>query len=116
MANSNEDIDERVTNVVRDILTERETGEHSVIAEKTREYRVSRHRIKRRLKDIGPRTSRKPTNHKLSEIQEQVLLRYILSLNEIGQSIRYNYVNKIINEMFKKDYIGNDSISTIDRN
>ena len=57
MANSNEDIDEHVINVVRDILTERETGEHSVIAEKTRKYRVNRHRIECRLKDIGPRTS-----------------------------------------------------------
>ena len=83
MANSNEDIDEYVTNAVRDILAERETGEHSVVAEKTREYRVSRHYIERRLKGIGPRTSRKPTNHKLSEVQEQTLLRYILSLNEI---------------------------------
>ena len=68
MANSNEDIDEHVTNAVRDILAERETGEHSVVAEKTREYRVNRHRIERRLKDIGPCTSRKSTNYKLSEI------------------------------------------------
>ena len=67
MANSNEDIDEHVANVVRDILAERETGEHSV-AEKAREYRVNRHHIERRLKSIGPRTSRKPTNHKLLEI------------------------------------------------
>ena len=116
MVNSNEDIDERVANAVRDILTECKAGEHSVVAEKTREYRVSRHRIERRLKGIGPRTSRKSTNHKLSEVQEQVLLRYILSLNEIGQSIRYDYINKITNEMFKKDYIGDGPISTVDRN
>ena len=68
MANSNEDIDEHVANAVRDILAEREAGEHSVVAEKTREYRVSRHHIERRLKDIEPRTSRKSTNHKLLEM------------------------------------------------
>ena len=68
MANSNENIDEYVTNVVRDILTERETGEHSVVVEKTREYQVNRYRIERRLKDIGSRTNQKSTNYKLSEI------------------------------------------------
>ena len=68
MANSNEDIDEHVANAVRDILTEREAREHSVVAEKTREYRVSRHRIERRLKNIRSRTSRKSTNHKLLEM------------------------------------------------
>ena len=57
MTNSNEDIDEHVTNVVRDILVERKTGEHSVVVEKTREYRVNRHYIERRLKDIEPRTN-----------------------------------------------------------
>lgn len=41
MADSNEDIDERVANAVRDILAEREAGEHPVVAEKAREYRVS---------------------------------------------------------------------------
>ena len=116
MINLNKDIDEYVTNVVRDILTEREIEKHSVVVEKTREYRVNRHRIERRLKNIGPRTSRKPTNYKLLEIQEQVLLRYILSLNEIEQSIRYDYVNKITNKILKKDYIGDDSIFTVDRN
>ena len=68
MADSNEDIDERVANAVRDIRTEYETGERLVIAEKAREYRVSRFRIQRRLKDIGPRTSRKPKNYKLLEV------------------------------------------------
>ena len=38
MTNSKEDINEHVINAVRDILVERETGEHSVVTEKTREY------------------------------------------------------------------------------
>ena len=74
MADSNEDIDERVANAVRDIRVEYETGERLVIAEKTREYQVNRFRIQRRLKDIRPRTSRKLKNYKLLKIQKQVLL------------------------------------------
>ena len=113
MADSNEDIDERVANAVRDILAEREAGERPVIAEKAQEYQVSRYRIQRRLRGIGPRTSRKPKNYKLSEIQEQALLRYILSLNEIGQSIRYDYVSKVANEMLKEDHKENSPAPTV---
>ena len=68
MTDSNEDIDERVANVVQDIRTEYEVGEHSVIAEKICKYRVNRFRIQRRLKDIGSRTSRKSKSYKLLEI------------------------------------------------
>ena len=75
---------------------------------------MNRYYVQRRLKRVGPRTSRKSTNYKLLETQEQVLLRYILSLNEIGHSIRYDYVNKITNEMFKKDHIKNNSVSVVD--
>ena len=74
MADSNEDIDEHVANAVRDIRTEYEVGERPVITEKAREYRVSRFRIQRRLKNIESRISRKLKNYKLSEVQKQVLL------------------------------------------
>ena len=114
MADSNEDIDERVEKAVQEILAEREAGEFPVVAQIAREHRVSRYRVQRRLKGVGPRTSRKPTNYKLSETQEQVLLRYILSLDEIGHSIRYDYVSKITNKMFKKDHIKNNSTSVVD--
>ena len=71
MTDSNEDTDEYVTNAVRDILVERETGERSVVIEKMYEYRVTRHRIERRLRDIESRTSRKPKNYKLSEYRNR---------------------------------------------
>ncbi len=115
MADSNEDIDERVTNAVRDILAEREAGERSNIAEKAREYRVSRYRIDRRLRGIESRISRKPTNYKLSEVQKQALLRYIFALDEIGHSIRYDSVSRIANEMLKKNHKGNDSAPFVDQ-
>ena len=68
MTNSNEDINEYVTNTVRDILTERETKEHSVVTEKTREYRINKYYIERRLKNIESYTNRKLTNYKLLEM------------------------------------------------
>ena len=113
MVDSNEDIDEHVEKAVQEILTERETGEFSVVAQIVREHRVSRYHVQRRLKGVGPRTSRKPTNYKLSETQEQALLRYILSLDEIGHSIRYDYVSKIANEMFKEDHTKNNPTSVV---
>jgi hypothetical protein len=42
MTDSDEDIDERVERAVEAILAERETGDRSNVAEKAREYRVSR--------------------------------------------------------------------------
>ena len=114
MADSNEDIDERVEKAVQEILAEREAGEFSVVAQIVREYRVNRYRVQRRLKGVGSRTSRKPTNYKLSETQEQALLRYILSLDEIEHSIRYDYVSKITNEIFKENHTKNNPTSVVD--
>ena len=68
MVNSNKDIDKYVTNVVRDILVERETEKYSVVVEKTREYQVNKHCIERRLKNIESHTNRKSTNYKLLKI------------------------------------------------
>jgi hypothetical protein len=45
MTDSDEDINERVEKAVEAILAEREAGDPSNVAEKTREYRVSRHHI-----------------------------------------------------------------------
>ncbi|ERF71629.1 hypothetical protein EPUS_00618 [Endocarpon pusillum Z07020] len=110
MADSYEDIEERVELAVQDILAAREEGEHLTITEKAQEYDVSRFRISRRLRGIGPRMGRKPKNNRLSEVQEQALLRYILSLDEIGHSIHYDQISKVANNMLRAD---NDSTSSI---
>jgi Zn-dependent peptidase ImmA (M78 family) len=102
MPDSDEDIDERVEKAVEEILAEREAGDPSNVAEKAREYRVSKFRVYRRLKRIGPRTSRKPVNSKLLEIQKHALLQYILSLDEIRHSIRYDYISSIANSTLKE--------------
>ena len=68
MTNSDEDIDECVEKTVNDILAEREVGECTNIAETVYEYRVNKFRVYRRLKRIGSRTNRKPTNYKLSKV------------------------------------------------
>ncbi len=108
MVDTDERIEERVERAVRDILAEREAGERPVVAEKAHEYRVSRHRIQRRLKGIGPRTSRIPKNYKLSEVQEQALVRYVLSLDGTEQSICYDDLRKVANDMLVEDHIGDD--------
>ena len=68
MTDSDEDIKEYVVNVVRDIRIEHEIGKRFIITEKIQKYRVNKYRIRRRLKNIESRTSRKPINYKLIEI------------------------------------------------
>ena len=71
---SDEYTDDLVDRTVREILAEREHGTRSSVAEKVRELGISKYRIHRRLKDVGPRTTRKPVNYKLSAVQEASLL------------------------------------------
>ena len=104
MSISDEDIDDLVDKVVREILAEREDGERSNVAVKARELGIYKDRIHRRLKGVGPRTIWKPVNYKLSVIQEVSLLRYILSLDEIGHSVRYNQISNVTNVILVKDY------------
>jgi hypothetical protein len=87
MPNSNADIDDLVAKGVRELLSEYEDGERLNVAAKARELGVHKDRLYRRLKGIGPRTTRKPVNYKLSVVQKASLLQYILSLNEIGYAI-----------------------------
>jgi hypothetical protein len=81
------DIDELVAKGVRELLSEDEAEERSNVAVKARELGVLKDRLYRRLKGVGPRTTRKAARSKLSAIQEASLMRYILSLDEIGHSV-----------------------------
>jgi hypothetical protein len=81
------DIDELVAKGVRELLSENEAGERSNVAVKARELGVSKDRLYRRLKGVEPCTTRKATRPKLLAIQEASLMRYILSLDEIGHSV-----------------------------
>ena len=94
---SNEDTDDLVDRAVREIRAEEEEGERPNVAAKARELGVHRDRIYRRLKGIGSYIGRKPTNRKLSAIQEDSLIRYILSLDEIGHSVRYDQISNVAN-------------------
>ncbi|KAF7502953.1 hypothetical protein GJ744_004799 [Endocarpon pusillum] len=51
-------------------------------------YGVTRFRLARRLKGIGPRRDRIPVNRKLSEAQEAALIRYIRDIDDIRTSVR----------------------------
>ena len=112
MADSYEDIEARIELAVQDILTVREKGEHLTITEKVQEYDVNRFHISRRLRGIGSRTNKKSKNNRLLEMQEQVFLRYILSLNEIGHSMYYDQINKVVNNIFR---VNDNSTSAVDQ-
>ena len=114
MSISNEDTDDLVDKAVREILAEREDGERSNVAVKARELGIHKDHIHRRLKDVESRTTRKSVNYKLLVIQEVSLLRYILSLNEIGHSVRYNQISNVTNVILVKDYIITVSVFFID--
>ena len=114
MPNSNADIDDLVAKGVRELLTEHKDGERLNVAAKARELGVYKDRLYRRIKGVGSRTTRKPVNHKLSAVQEASLLRYILSLDEIGHTIRYDQINSITNTILVEDHTNNDSVSSVD--
>jgi Tc5 transposase DNA-binding domain len=97
MPDSNADIDELVARGVRELREEHEEGERFNVAAKARELGVHKDRLRRRLKAVGPRTTRKAANPKLSAVQEASLLRYILSLDEIGHSVRYDQISRVAN-------------------
>ena len=74
MPNSDENIDDLVDKTVREIFTERENGERLNVLTKVYELNIHKDHIYRRLKDVGPRITRKPVNCKLSTVQETSLL------------------------------------------
>jgi hypothetical protein len=104
MPESSADIDDLVDKAVRELRAEYEDGERRGVAAKAREIGVPKDRLYRRLKGVGPRTARKPMNYKLSPVQEASLLRYILSLDEIGHAIRYDQIKRVANAILAEDY------------
>ena len=90
---SNEDTDDLVDRVVREIRTEEEEGERSNVVAKVRKLNVYKDRIYQRLKDIESYIDRKSTNYKFFTIQKNFFIRYILSLNEIDYFVRYNQIS-----------------------
>ena len=114
MSVSNEDTDDLVDRAVREIRTKEEEGERSNVAVKARELGVHKDRIYQRLKDIGSYIGRKSTDRKLSVIQEDSLIRYISSLNEIGYSIRYNQINNVVNVILLQNHTITVSTFSVD--
>jgi hypothetical protein len=108
MPNSNTDIDEVVDRAVREICAEREDGERVNVAAKAREIGVHKDRLYRRLKGVGPRTTRKPINSKLSVVQEASLMRYILCLDDIRQAVRYDWISHVANAILAEDHTDDD--------
>jgi ketosteroid isomerase-like protein len=57
MAESSADLDELVDRGVRELRAEYEDGDRRGVAAKARELGVSKDRLHRRLKGVGPRTT-----------------------------------------------------------
>ena len=68
MSNSDENIDDLMDKIVREILAEQENGERPNVLTKARELSIHKDRIYRRLKDVESRTTRKLVNCKLSTV------------------------------------------------
>jgi hypothetical protein len=103
---SNRVQDELADRAAAEICKKRDAGERVVVAVVARAYKVARQRIDRRLKGVGPRTTKKPVNYKLSEVQEAALIQYIRTLDEIGMGIRQEQLVGTANSILKQDHRG----------
>ena len=110
---SNEDIDDLVDRAVREIRAAREKGKRSTVVTKARELDIHKDRIHRRLKSIGILIDRKPVGRKFSVIQETSFIRYILSLDEIGHSVRYDQISNAVNVILLQDHIITVSVISV---
>jgi Tc5 transposase DNA-binding domain len=108
-------------NRTRDVLAEqaadevarrREAGEVVFVSKIARAYGVDRQRVARRLKGVGGRTSRKPVNYRLFEVQEAALIQYIRTIDGIGTGVRQEQIISTANSILREDYIG-DGISPV---
>jgi Tc5 transposase DNA-binding domain len=105
------EISNRIQNELADraaaeICEKRDAGERVVVAVIARAYSIARQRINQRLKGVGPRTTKKPVNYKLSEVQEAALIQYIRTLDEIGLGIRQEQLIDTANSILKRDHTG----------
>ena len=98
---------------VREIRVTREEGKRSTVVVKVYELSIHKDRIHRRLRNIETLIDRKPVDRQLSIVQNISLIRYILSLNKIDYSVRYNQINNITNIILFQNYTITVSTSSI---
>jgi Tc5 transposase DNA-binding domain len=103
---SNRVLDELAERAAAEVRERRDAGERVVVAVVARAHGADRQRVCRRLKGIGGRTTKKPVNYKLSDVQEAALIQYIRTLDEIGMGIRQEQLVSTANSILKQDYIG----------
>ena len=65
----------------------------------SRQFKVDKNRIHRRLKGQNSRSTRPPTNQKLDKDQDLALCWYIESLYRIGVSLRYKAIAQAANQI-----------------
>jgi Tc5 transposase DNA-binding domain len=96
-----------------EVVQRREAGEIVFVSKIARAYGVDRQRVARRLKRVGGRTSRKPVNCKLSEVQEAALIQYIQTLDGISTGVRPEQVISTANSILREDFISDGTPSVV---
>jgi DNA invertase Pin-like site-specific DNA recombinase len=92
---------ELVARACHEVLRAREAGERVAVTVIAREFGVDHQRVRRRLKGVGSRATRIPTNYKLSTVQEGTLIKYIQTLDEIGVGLRLDHLFSTANAILK---------------
>jgi hypothetical protein len=64
----NVELDELAERAANEILRARDVGERVAVTVIAREFGVDHQRVRRRLKGVGGRASRKPANYRLSAV------------------------------------------------
>jgi Tc5 transposase DNA-binding domain len=116
MADSVEILGEIAEKAAEEISQAKNEGQKVNIAEIARFYGISRLRIDRRLRGRRGRTSRKPVNTKLSDVQEAALIRYIRTLDKAGTSVRIDQLTATANRILARDYTKDDEPPTVSHN
>jgi DeoR/GlpR family transcriptional regulator of sugar metabolism len=76
--------------------------EFSSIREAARYFKVPEATLRRRLRGIESRTIIRANSHKLTELEEESLQKWVLSLDSRGAAPRYSSVREMANLLLKK--------------
>ena len=64
-----------------------------------REYKVDYQRLKRRFKGGSSKSTRQPTNRKLTDEQEDALIEYVKRMDHVGTGARIEMVERSANQI-----------------
>jgi Tc5 transposase DNA-binding domain len=113
MSFSEIETNEMVGRAANEILRAREAGERVAVTVIAREFGVDHQRVRRCLKGVGSRASRKPANYRLSAVQEGTLIKYIKTLDEIRVGLHLDHLFSTANAILKQDHTSDSEPPTV---